>query len=330
MPRILVVEDEEDLRYILTENLMAGGYEVIEATNGRDAIEKCRNSIPDLILSDIRMPEMGGIELFYNIKNFSTEIAAVPFIFLTAVGGDEAEIEGLRIGSDGYLTKPVKFDLLLATIESRLKLIDRHSTFLHTKLRALFGQQFDNNEYARGEFESFDSLIKHYAELAEEYTNSKLTRQMVDAATFKAQTLDDAHTISRALASFCPDPQSAVMGLSELLLNAIEHGNLGIGYELKTELLNNGTWHQEIERRVSLPENADKFVTINFKQTPDALMFKFTDCGNGFEFEPYLEVDLSRRKDFHGRGIAVSNAISFTRIVYQGLGNEVVAEISLN
>jgi anti-sigma regulatory factor (Ser/Thr protein kinase) len=115
------------------------------------------------------------------------------------------------------------------------------------------------------------------------------------------------------------------IGLIELFLNAVEHGNLGIGYKEKSVLNLNGTWDVEIERRMALPENASKVVEVEFQRVQKEIRFRIRDQGQGFDWESYLQFSPERAFDSHGRGIALARNLSFSRLEYQGSGNEVIA-----
>src|SRR5882757_5736315 len=103
--RILVVEDQEDLRGILRDLLGGSGYAVVEAVNGRDGVEKARSERPDLILMDIQLPILDGYEATRQIKA-DPNLAATPIIAVSsfAMKGDEAKARAS--GCDGYVTKP--------------------------------------------------------------------------------------------------------------------------------------------------------------------------------------------------------------------------------
>lgn len=122
---ILCVEDEADLRSDIVEELVAAGYRVVEAGNGREALQRLSDIRPDLILCDITMPELGGYELMARLRADRPDLAEVPFVFLTALADRAEMLNGKNAGADDYLVKPVDFDDLLATIKSRLRLVDR-------------------------------------------------------------------------------------------------------------------------------------------------------------------------------------------------------------
>lgn len=124
-PRILCVEDEPLLLDDLTEELQEAGYRVDTAVNGIEAIKRLQVSRPDLILCDMMMPELDGPGLLQHVRREFRDLDTVPIIFLTAKATREDIIAGKRMGVDDYLTKPIDYDLLLATVESRLREVKR-------------------------------------------------------------------------------------------------------------------------------------------------------------------------------------------------------------
>jgi signal transduction histidine kinase/DNA-binding response OmpR family regulator len=115
---ILVVEDNEDIRFYLKDNLK-GLYKVEEATNGKEGWEKVKMLHPDLVVSDIMMPLMDGVELARKIKT-ETLTAHIPVILLTAMGSEEKQLEGLKAGVNDYITKPFTFEILASRIRNLL------------------------------------------------------------------------------------------------------------------------------------------------------------------------------------------------------------------
>jgi len=126
MTRILVLEDDDSIRMPLVDLLEANGYEVEAAPNGRIGIEMAREETPDLIISDIMMPEVDGYAVFEAMQS-DPHTAVVPFIFLTAKT-DPADVrEGLGLGADDYITKPFEARDLLESIRVRLEKFQRIS-----------------------------------------------------------------------------------------------------------------------------------------------------------------------------------------------------------
>jgi two-component system KDP operon response regulator KdpE len=112
--RILVVDDDTRILNFLTSKLKALRYEVITATNGVEGLEQAQAQEPDLIVLDLIMPKMNGLEMLKELRSFS----AVPVIILSAKGADADRIKGLQLGADDYLPKPFNPDELVARIEA--------------------------------------------------------------------------------------------------------------------------------------------------------------------------------------------------------------------
>ena len=128
--KILIVDDEPDIIEILKYNLNNEGYDVKTANNGKKAIEKAKKFIPDIILLDVMMPEMDGIEACVELKKIST-LSNTRIIFLSARGEDFTQIAAFDAGADDYLTKPVKPKILIKKISSISKRINNNlSNFL--------------------------------------------------------------------------------------------------------------------------------------------------------------------------------------------------------
>jgi len=112
--RILAVDDEERIINFLRSKLKASGYEVLTASNGIEGLEQAQTQEPDLIVLDLLMPKMDGLEMLKELRSFSV----VPVIILTAKGADTDRIKGLQLGADDYLPKPFNPDELVARIEA--------------------------------------------------------------------------------------------------------------------------------------------------------------------------------------------------------------------
>jgi len=129
---ILVIEDDDTVRLPLVDVLEANGYSVLAAANGREGIQLARDEGPDLIISDIMMPEVDGYGVFEALQD-DPHTAVIPFIFLSAKTDPTDIREGLGLGADDYLTKPFDVKVLLETIRTRMeryqKITDAAVTF---------------------------------------------------------------------------------------------------------------------------------------------------------------------------------------------------------
>lgn len=292
--QVLVVDDHKAIRHLLTACLEPAGYQVITAPDGAEAwdILQQRGEEITVVLLDRRMPRMDGMELLSRIKA-SPALANMPVIMETAADKEEDIAEGIRAGAYYYLTKPLQPHVVLSITAAAVR---------------------DH---------------QHVAELRQEVRRHMSGLALMTRATFRARTLNDAHDLTVTLASACPDPDIRVLGLSELLVNAVEHGNLGISYEEKDILLRENRWRDEVLRRLEAPEYRDRHVTVEFDRHPDRIEISITDEGAGFDWRDYMDLDPRRALEPHGRGIALSRAMSFDEIAYQGRGNRVTTTIRL-
>ena len=126
MKRILVIEDEPEMRRNISALLRYHEYHPIEAENGRTGVELARREKPDLILCDVMMPELDGYGVLQTLQQ-DAGLALIPFIFLTAKGDKDALRSGMNLGADDYLTKPVANADLVQAIEARLRRSQQHS-----------------------------------------------------------------------------------------------------------------------------------------------------------------------------------------------------------
>lgn len=115
--RILVVDDEERMVRFIRLNLEHDGFQVVEAFNGVQAIEKVRSNLPDMVLLDVMMPDIDGFEVLRIIR----EVSSVPVIMLTAKGEEDDRVRGLELGADDYITKPFSPRELVSRVRAVLR-----------------------------------------------------------------------------------------------------------------------------------------------------------------------------------------------------------------
>ena len=119
--RILCVEDEPEILRDVADELRDHGFVVDAAASAEAALPHIAANLPDLILCDMQMPGMSGLELLEHLRARGDAAASVPFVFLTAFGDRTTMINGRKAGADDYLVKPVDYDLLIAAVESHLQ-----------------------------------------------------------------------------------------------------------------------------------------------------------------------------------------------------------------
>jgi CheY-like chemotaxis protein/anti-sigma regulatory factor (Ser/Thr protein kinase) len=288
-PAILIVDDVPETIDV-SVNVLKDSYRVHVATSGKLALKIAAEKRLDAILLDIMMPEMDGFEVCRRLKQDDCT-KQIPVVFLTALAATDDVVKGLSLGALYYLTKPV--------LPAQLKAVVASATQHYQALRALEDQSIGLSNAIR----------------------------LVDHARFSFRTLDDVEALAALTSQVCPSPERSLVGLSELLINAVEHGNLGIGYQEKSDLNEAGRWHTEVERRLALPENLSKFATLDLRRDSRQIRFTIIDQGQGFDWQSYLEIDPLRAFDNHGRGVAIAKSLSFDELEYRGTGSEVEARI---
>ena len=144
IPKILVVDDDPDIVEILRYNLSLGGYDVKSAFNGKEAIKKAKIFLPEIILLDVMMPEMDGIEACSLIREIPS-LLNTRIIFLSARSEDYTQLSAFDAGADDYISKPVKPKILLKKIESIFKRINKKNEEI--KVIDLGEIKIDRNSY---------------------------------------------------------------------------------------------------------------------------------------------------------------------------------------
>jgi len=289
---ILVVDDELINLEIIREYLEEAQYDLVLVENAEIAWRRLEGTtLPyDLVILDRMMPGMNGIELLKKMKA-DDRFRSIPVIMQTAATDPRQVKEGIEAGAFYYLAKPYEPETLLAIVRAAIDDIEERETATRHALAHVQAME------------------------------------LLDQAEFRFKTLTEIGPLIEVLASLAPNPTLAATGLSELLVNAIEHGNLGISYEEKKRLRLENTWEQTVLQRQALPEYCERCVRISFKRHFDRLVFTVIDEGAGFDWQRYLDFEPERMSDPNGRGIAMARMLSFAGLEYAGNGNTVVATI---
>ncbi len=147
--------------------------------------------------------------------------------------------------------------------------------------------------------------------------------QLYSFKNVQFRSLNEAHEYAQALALACPNPALAAMGLTEIFLNAIEHGNLGLNYNEKASFKSFEDWLNEVNRRLLLRENIHKYVKVEVETNTDQIKFTVTDCGYGFDWEKYQKGNNMSITNRNGRGIILASNLAFDKVTYFPPGNKV-------
>jgi DNA-binding response OmpR family regulator len=291
-PLILLVDDDRIMRTVIAQSLSQQGFQVLEASRGEEALATMVQNEPriDAIVLDREMPGMNGMDVVEHMKT-EHRLAHIPVIMLTGTGDQDKIQEGINAGVFYYLVKPVEEKLLRSVIDSALRERQQKCALV-------------------------SELNRHGQAL-----------KAMQSCRLAIRTLSQAEDTACFLASCFPDAERVVSGLLELLVNAIEHGNLGVNYAEKAKLLNEGRWHEELEQRVHLPQYKDKMAEVYFERTADTYTVQVKDCGQGFNWKPFLQIDLARATASHGRGIARARLMAFDTLEYNEAGNCVTVAV---
>jgi CheY-like chemotaxis protein/anti-sigma regulatory factor (Ser/Thr protein kinase) len=290
--RLLVVDDEPFNLEIITEYFEGSGLEIDTAEDGEIAWSRLDSGRRyAAVLLDRMMPVLDGMGLLLRMKS-DGRFREIPVIMQTAAGNPDQVREGLAAGAYYYLVKPYERDSLL------------------TIVRGALADASARNDLRR-------KLADHASAL-----------QLMGSGSFSFRTVDEAAILAAFIAQACPQPEAAALTLSELFVNAVEHGNLGISYEEKSQLRREERWDEEVACRLALDANRGKRVRVGLARGDDELSIRIIDEGNGFDWQRYLEFDPARAFDPNGRGIALARMSGAATIEYQGVGNTVVVRMS--
>lgn len=292
--KILVVDDEPSVLRVIELLLQHEACVVESALNASLAWEKLQspeNSYSFVIL-DRMMPGIDGLELLRRIKA-DNRLKDMPVIMQSGATSPGQIAEGIEAGAFYYLTKPYNPKALQCIVRAVKADIE-----LHAEVSSQAARYIES-------LKCFHRAELHFC------------------------TPNDVSRVAGILAAMCPDPDKVSSGMMELLLNAVEHGNLGITYDEKKKLMYEDRWEDEVRLRLASPEYTGRIATVTFERKSDSLEFRIADQGEGFEWPRYLELEPERSLDPNGRGIAMARRYSFSTVEFQGTGNVVKATVAL-
>jgi len=281
--KILIIDDNIDLLEYLNEFFTVYSYEVILAETGLSGIEKFKENKPNIVITDMRLPDISGDQVVINLKKIDKNI---PIIIITGFSDQDLIINAMKNGAVDFLKKPFKpkdLNYLINKIESlfnKIKLEVSMNIFRWDKKCLQIGNDISDIPYV------IDSIFPDTSYI---FKNDYFAR----------------------------------VGLQELLLNAIEHGNLNISYEKKQEILEDGNYKEFMEERINDSLYKDRKVNINVFFNNEYLKINIIDEGDGFDINSLPDPnDPDNLLGESGRGILLSmNA--FDEVKYNKKGNAV-------
>lgn len=292
MINLLIVDDEELNLRIIEESLEGSGYILTKAVNGLQAWQILTQKKVEFaaIILDRLMPELDGIEVLKFIKS-DRYLRDIPVVLQTALNSSNEITEGIDSGAFYYLTKPYSKKLLISIVNSA---VDNYFRLKKAK---------------------------------EELVLSKKVMRYLTEGVFFLSDFSNVLELAPVLANTYPEPNKVLSGIMELLNNAIEHGKLEIGFELKKNLQEKEIYNEEIQRRLNLPEYKNKKIKIIYEKFEDEIHLWIEDNGSGFDFNQYQSNSRHTENLFlsSGRGILIAKRISFDEVIYHGNGSLVEA-----
>lgn len=293
---VMAIDDDEINLMVLTKCVQEAGFTVKPFDSGEAAWEhlQAHGSEVDIVLLDKMMPGMNGMHLLKNIK-LHQSLRHVPVILQTGDAGVSQMREGLEGGAYYYLTKPFHPEILAAIL---------HSAAGECAMREELQSQM-NASHAR-----FLSSMR--------------------LASFAVRTHPQARLLAASLSQVALYPEFTAVGLMELLSNAIEHGNLEIGYEKKCKCLWADTWEHELSARAADDTFGKREVHVQVSRHHNALSIAISDEGRGFDWQQHLYSDRAPGMSVepNGRGIAKA-MIMLDDLRYNEKGNEAHCNIAL-
>jgi CheY-like chemotaxis protein len=289
---VLAVDDEVFNLEILSEWLTDWGVNIDTTDNGEQALSLMDTGERHyhLLLLDRMMPGMDGFKFLQTLRQ-RPQYKDMPVIMQSASATVDEIQYAFAQGVWYYLCKPFERRKLYSIIEAAMR-----DVTIHTHLRELVNESSFQPKPPANEI-----------------------------PVLEVKTLSEVCDVAVKLAQISDEPEKVVVGLYELLLNAVEHGNLEISYNEKTRLLNNHAWNEEIDARLNRSPYCDRRASIAVSALDAGLQYRIIDQGAGFRSDSYLQLQTYRAGDNHGRGIAIAKNCSFGRLEYRGCGNEVLA-----
>ena len=282
--KILVVEDHPIYRKLILEIIEAKKFTFLEAIDGENGLEMFRKHTPDLVICDILMPKMNGLELLKAIKKIKPNTYV---IIATAHDYEDWVIEALNLGASNYLKKPVSYKELTRVLDKYYK-IEKNKSISKNVM----------------------SVVKEKQLILKLKSNIQFIPLFVDYLI--KETGDKIKESERF---------GFELGLNELLINSIEHGNLEISSDEKAKALENNKLLDLYDSKFKKPELAKRTITVKLNITKEIIELEITDEGRGFDWRKVSDpLKTENREKFNGKGIFLSKYY-FDVLEYKGKGN---------
>ncbi|MCL2822744.1 MAG: response regulator [Polyangiaceae bacterium] len=285
--KVLLIDDEALVRDELGGLLTDEGYELTTASDGESGLACFRSVAPDMVISDVRMPRRDGLSIAMAIRQ---EAPTIPITVISGHGSEAMVLQALRAGVTDFIKKPVRLDDLtnaLRRMESALRLARTQGGELPPT-----------------------ATLQEQSWVYEIENDLSAVPRFVDVIMHRA----DLTACPRTTGELC-------IALRELIINAIEHGNLRLSYEEKSQALESGTLEKIIAERQLLPEFKNRTTSVRVQRRGSSITISIADQGRGFDWRKLPDpTDGSNLLADHGRGILLAR-MAVDELTYNDEGN---------
>ena len=287
MTHVLVIDDDLACLKLTEKILSEAGYAVHLACDGEDGL-RCFNEFqPPIVISDVKMPKLGGIEVLKRIKGIKADTVVV---MMTGHGSEAIAAEAIQWGASNYLRKPfTPGDMIMTLYRYR-------DTVRRDELRHI----------------SRCFILREHVEM--------------DLATDLEQVEAAIQHLADRVGMFVADPEEHMtlrFGIAEMLTNALEHGNLAINYQQKKEAFDTESWEELLQERLQDAQLSGRRIQVIFAISRGGMMCSIKDEGSGFDWtvtpDPFDPVNMHRD---YGRGIFMTRNY-FDEVCYSEGGRKV-------
>ncbi|MDM8542823.1 response regulator [Desulfococcaceae bacterium HSG7] len=282
--KVLIIEDDKVSCKKMQTIVAHQGHKTKTAKDGVHGLELYNKFKPDLIFADIQMPNMSGLEFLSTIRQTDNDVI---IIINTAFGSEEYALKAFHLNANNYISKPIHFSEVLHHLKKYEAIIQERT--LNREIEAMF--------------------IKRSYKLQVPNKIEQIPR-VVD------------HLLTITGDAICQEEQLGVrLGLVELIVNAVEHGNMGITYDEKNKAINHNRLDDLYQERLDDPEIAARRVKINFELSARGCEWMITDEGDGFDWKAIPDPTKGEKlRTLIGRGIFLSR-FYFDELEFIGTGN---------
>lgn len=285
-PVVIIVDDDKDIQVLLQKYLNELDFDLICYDDPVEMFENIDRTGCDLMLLDRYFPSTDGFSVVKSLSK-NEKFQHVPIVMITGSARDRSISDGLDLGVYYYLAKPIMKHTLLSVVKKAL-------------------QQHE--------------LLTDHQELLDHF-NNMLSQCVSMSAIYRSS--EQCYSLAFMISQYFDNSYRLFLGLYEVMMNSLEHGLFGIGFEKKNQLLECGKYELYIKEKDVEFENGKTFVSVRYLNRGNVQEIIIKDPGKGFDPKKFYHLDTERSSSLNGRGITKAVKISFDQVLYSPKGNEV-------